>query len=63
MKLTKRELFALRALQSLIAKHPAVVVPGDSPDLAEQYREVARGARAYADALIKELEVSNEDSN
>ena len=53
--LTKRELFAAMALQSIIAKTP-VGHPEMSQDAQDYIRQVnAAGAVAYADMLLREL--------
>lgn len=52
--LTKRELFAAMAMQSIIRKLP---LDTDMPvGISEKESNAARGALDYADALIAELE-------
>lgn len=50
MNLTKREMFALVAMQAIVGKTPV----GYDPN-SWKYCATARGAVGYADALIAEL--------
>ena len=51
--LTKRELFAVMAMQSLISKAPDELLDVDDP--GHLPKEIALGAVDYADALLAEL--------
>jgi hypothetical protein len=52
--LTKRELFAAMAMQSLITKAPVQALPANDPGTLPEM--CARGAVDYADALLTALD-------
>lgn len=61
-RLTKRELFAAMAMQGILSNTEACLTLAECTDTNElKEQKLAKGSLTFADALLKELEKSNEN--